>query len=106
MISLLKKWIGMSPQVDIASLLAEGAMIVDVRSKHEYLAGHVIGSVNIPLEKIPQQLHHFNSKEQTIVTCCVSGRRSGIARDILKGAGYTNAHNGGPWQKVRQMTNK
>jgi phage shock protein E len=106
MIGLLKRMMGMTPQVDIADLLNNGTTIVDVRSKVEYNSGHIKGSVNIPLENIKQHMKQLKSKEQPIVTCCVSGRRSGIAKDYLKQQGYTNVHNGGPWQQVRQMAKK
>ena len=37
-----------STTVDLAQLIKDGAVIVDVRSKAEFATGHVKGSLNIP----------------------------------------------------------
>jgi len=41
-----------STTVDLAQLIKDGAVIVDVRSKSEFASGHVKGSINIPLEQV------------------------------------------------------
>jgi phage shock protein E len=40
---LLQKLFGLGPKVDLGELIAQGATIVDVRSKAEYAGGHVKG---------------------------------------------------------------
>ena len=35
--------------IDLKSIIAQGAMLVDVRNPDEYKSGHVKGSVNIPV---------------------------------------------------------
>ena len=91
---------GFGPKVDVARLLAEGAMIVDVRTPEEFSSGNVKGSINIPVGEILRHLSTLR-KDVPVITCCRSGARSASAASILKDHGF-NAHNGGPWTKVRQ----
>lgn len=99
---LLQKLFGLGPKVDLGELIAQGATIVDVRSKAEYAGGHVKGSVNIPLDQLSSNLKKFKSKEQAIITCCASGMRSSSAKGMLKSQGYTNVHNGGSWHNLNR----
>ncbi len=99
---LLQKLFGLGPKVDLGELIAQGATIVDVRSKAEYAGGHVKGSVNIPLDQLSYNLEKFKSKEQAIITCCASGMRSSSAKGMLKSQGYTNVHNGGSWHNLNR----
>lgn len=100
MISLLKKLFGGS-QVDLASLIKQGAIIVDVRSKGEFASGHVKGAINIPLEQIGSSVSKLANYPH-IITCCRSGNRSGMAKRTLEAKGFTNVVNGGSWQNVNQ----
>ncbi|MCE2963584.1 MAG: rhodanese-like domain-containing protein [Chitinophagales bacterium] len=86
---------------DITEKLKEGAFLVDVRSPQEFDAGHVNGSVNIPLDRIPNSLDKFKGKKNIIVFCR-SGNRSSQAKSILERNGFTNVTNGGTWQSVNE----
>lgn len=97
---LLQRIFGLGSKVDLGELIAQGAIIVDVRSKAEYAGGHVKGSINIPLDQLAYNLKKFKSKEQAIITCCASGMRSSSAKGILKTNGYANTHNGGSWYNL------
>ena len=66
-----------SNSVDLAQLINNGAIIVDVRSKAEFNTGHVKGSVNIPLEQIGSSIDKLKSYNH-VITCCRSGNRSAI----------------------------
>lgn len=103
MISFIKKLLGGGPKVDIGELIANGATIIDVRTKGEYAGGHVKGSVNIPLDQLRNNTKKLKSKDHPIITCCASGMRSASAKSILKGEGYTNVHNGGSWGNVNRF---
>jgi rhodanese-related sulfurtransferase len=59
------------------------ALLVDVRTKEEYNAGHVAGSINIPVNKLIDNLDKLKGHE-TIVLFCASGNRSRLALAILK----------------------
>jgi len=100
MISFLKSILGIGPKADLAGLVKEGAIILDVRTKAEYGSGHIKGSVNIPVEQLSKNLQKFKDKNRPIITCCASGIRSHSAKGILKSNGYTNVYNGGSWQSL------
>lgn len=98
MLSTLKKIFG-STSVDLSELINNGAVIIDVRSKDEFAAGHVKNSINIPLEQIGAQSEKLK-KHPHIIVCCRSGTRSGMAKRTLESKGLTNVTNGGSWQVV------
>jgi len=100
MIATLMKLFGQAPKVDFAELVANGAMIVDVRSKGEYQGGHIKGSVNIPLQTLQDNLSKLK-KDKTIITCCASGMRSATAKNILQSYGFEHVHNGGGWMSLQ-----
>jgi rhodanese-related sulfurtransferase len=101
MIEALKTLFGFGPKVDYALLVKQGAVILDVRSKSEYSGGHIRGSINIPVDQLHNNAHRFSDKNKTIITCCASGARSGAAKSILKGKGYTQVYNGGGWMSLQ-----
>lgn len=105
MLSALKKLLFGEP-VDFAALIASGATILDVRSQGEYEGGHIKGSLNIPVNKLQNNLTKLKNKEKPIIACCASGARSASAVSLLKSAGYTNVHNGGSWMSLRKYYNK
>ncbi|MBK8500438.1 MAG: rhodanese-like domain-containing protein [Flavobacteriales bacterium] len=98
---MLRTLFGLGPKVDIGRLIADGATLVDVRTASEYAGGHPSGSLNIPLDKLEQQLHRV-PKDRPVITCCASGMRSRAAADILRDHGYT-AYNGGAWMKLQAI---
>jgi rhodanese-related sulfurtransferase len=98
--SFLQALFGKAPSVDLASVIKEGAFLVDVRTPGEFADGHVKGSVNIPLDRIPGQLAAFKGKKNVIVFCR-SGNRSGQAKSILEANGI-KAINGGTWMQVNK----
>lgn len=89
----------------VATLVNDGAFLVDVRSPGEFADGNVKGSVNIPLDQVQNQLPKFKGKEK-IVVFCRSGSRSSQAKSILEQNGFTNVTNGGTWQDVNAIINK
>jgi phage shock protein E len=100
MFETIKKLFGLGPKVNYAELVANGAIILDVRSKGEYQGGHIKGSVNIPVQNLQGNLSKLK-KEKTIITCCASGMRSASARNILRSNGFPAVHNGGGWMSLQ-----
>ena len=90
-------------KVDLQEVISGGAVIVDVRTKGEFQSGHLRNSINIPIDKLPQNLKKLN-KNKSIITCCASGSRSGSARRILKSNGFEQVYNGGSWYSLRKYT--
>jgi len=63
MIKTLKEIFGFGPSVDYAKLIADGATILDVRSKAEFSSGHIQGSLNIAVDQLANNLHRLPGKE-------------------------------------------
>ena len=100
MITLIKSLLGLGEKVNVKELIANGAIVLDVRSPAEFKDGHIKGAHNFPLQNLTSQMNKLK-KEQVIVTCCRSGSRSGMAKRMLKSNGFLHVHNGGPWTNLR-----
>ncbi|WP_298223921.1 rhodanese-like domain-containing protein [Flavobacterium sp.] len=88
----------------LSQLIKEDAFLVDVRSPEEFASGHARSSVNIPLDKIPEQLHRFKDK-QNIIVFCKSGMRSRQAKALLEQNGIVNVTNAGSWENINRIIN-
>jgi rhodanese-related sulfurtransferase len=86
---------------DYKEWVKNGAIILDVRSKDEFDGGHVDGAINIPLDVLPVNLSKLGNKDTYIITCCMSGGRSSVAKSALSALGFTNVHNGGGWHSLQ-----
>ena len=64
-------------------------LILDVRSRDEFAAGHIPGAVNIPHDELSERLDELDIQaSEEIVVHCQSGRRAGAAEALLADAGY------------------
>lgn len=79
--------------------------IVDVRTEKEFLMGSSKGSINIPLDQIPNNITDITNM-QPVVLCCASGIRSEQAVQFLIENGLNHVYNGGSWQNVQKMLDK
>ena len=71
----------------------DGHIIVDVRRRDEYDAGHIPGAVLIPNESIGTEMPaQLPDRNQVILVYCRSGRRSKEASQKLADMGYTNIY--------------
>lgn len=95
---MLRTLFGLGPKEDLGRKIKEGAVVVDVRTPEEYRAGHVEGSINIPLDRLEGRLKELD-RARPVITCCRSGARSRMAAGILRRHGY-DAVNGGAWTAV------
>ncbi len=70
------------------------SVIIDVRTAAEWTAGHLEGAVLIPYERIGEEIAQVAAdKKGAVYLYCRSGRRTGIAMETLKKAGYENLIN-------------
>lgn len=58
------------------------ALFVDVREAYEYDAGHVEGSVHIPIGQIARRWQELSSDKPIVVVCQI-GQRSALVTDFL-----------------------
>lgn len=80
------------------------AHVIDVRSRLEFIFGHVPGAVCIPVQKVGYAAlsQRGIAKDAGILVYCASGSRSSIAVSALKSAGYTRVVDGGGMAEVRK----
>ena len=77
----------------------EKEVVIDVRTPVEFAGGHVAGSINIPLNEVPDRVEELKGMNAHLVLCCASGNRSGQAARYLSGLGIS-CENGGGWVEV------
>ncbi len=76
-------------------LVANGALLLDVRTPQEFSERHVEGAVNIPVQELAGRLQELGAKKRPIVVYCRSGARSASATVLMKNAGYDVVDIGG-----------
>lgn len=81
---------------DARRLVAEGAVLLDVRSPEEFADRHLDGALNIPVQTLAVRLADLPDKQRPIVVYCRSGARSARAAELLRQAGYASVHDLGP----------
>jgi rhodanese-related sulfurtransferase len=82
------------------ALVAQGAVLVDVRSPQEFEAGHLAGAINVPVAAVAA--HDFGARDTPLVVYCASGGRSARAAASLVDAGHTKVNDLGAmsnWEK-------
>ena len=77
----------LTPALAGAALRDEGAIAVDVREADEWQAGHMDGSVWIPLGELAARAGEL-PRDRPLLIVCRSGSRSAYAADALVAAGY------------------
>lgn len=82
--------------------IANGAIILDVRTENEYNMGHIDGSINISLGTIRERYIELDTAK-TYITCCSHGLRSVKVESILKERGFKNVFNGGAWTDLEKL---
>lgn len=81
------------------SIKHQANIIIDVRSPKEFLNNSNPDSINIPIDQLESKLSTLD-KENTIIVCCASGKRSAIAEKILKNNGFKHIINVGSWRNA------
>ena len=106
MFGIFKKLLGGSiNDQQLKEVIHQNAFLVDVRTPGEFTSGSAKGAVNVPLDRLENQLEKFKGKENIIVFC-KSGNRSGQAKRILEKNNFRNVINGGSWQNVQTLLNE
>lgn len=103
MVNSIKKLFGYRPVVDYKQLIREGAILLDVRTSEEYIAGHIEGAINIPVEKLRENLASLVNKQGIIIACCTNGSKSWYAKNLLDSTGYMHVYDGGSWTKLQRV---
>ena len=68
----------------------QGIVLLDVRTAEEYAAGHIAGSILIPVDKIAAEAGtKLTDKNAVLFVYCRTGHKSAIAAAELVKMGYT-----------------
>jgi rhodanese-related sulfurtransferase len=82
------------PQEAILLINHEEAIILDVREENEYLQGHILNSIHIPLNTLSDKINRLEKyRNRPIIASCMSGNRSARACSTLKKNGFEQVHN-------------
>lgn len=93
---------GKSRSEDLKKLIAEGATLLDVRTRAEFAGGSAKGAINIPLDELSKNIKRLEGKI-SILVFCRSGARSAQAKNFLESIGFSDVVNGGSWQDVASL---
>lgn len=73
--------------VEARDLMRSGAVLIDVREKGEWDAGHAPKAKHHPLRGLPSSMNRL-PEDRTLVVVCRSGNRSARATTMLTKAGF------------------
>lgn len=66
-------------------------VVLDIRDKKDFDAGHIVDSVNIPVAKLSSRLAELEKyKSSPIIVVCKMGQHSGDACKTLASAGFSD----------------
>jgi rhodanese-related sulfurtransferase len=71
-------------------MIDAGAQLVDVRTDHEWEAGHIPGAVHIELPQLASRVDEID-RDRPVIFYCRSDNRSDMAAAALGEAGYDTA---------------
>lgn len=80
---------------DVHKLLSgpNKAVVLDVRTSEEYMAGHIPGCMLIPVDEVENRTQDIPVNADPLLVICQGGGRSAAACEILSKKGYTNLVN-------------
>jgi hydroxyacylglutathione hydrolase len=78
--------------VEEMSARRHGMLVLDVRGRNEWDAGHIAGAMHIPLGELPQRMSEIPA-DQPVAVHCQGGGRSAIAASLLDAAGRRDVAN-------------
>ena len=88
------------------SLIASGAVVLDVRTPEEFATGHLDTAKNIPVDGLADKMSDVQTlvggdKSKPIVVYCAKGGRAAKAKAALEANGFSNVVNGGGYDDLR-----
>lgn len=84
----------------IKTALQNGAVIIDVRTVHEYDQGRIKGSINIPTDRLASSVERIRQFKKPVVFCGRYGAESSAAVRLMKKNGMKEIYDGGNWEKL------
>jgi len=104
---LLLRRVGQVSAKAARGYLAQGALVVDVRTNPEFQAGHLPQAIHIPLDEIETLTgRRVQDKNQMLLLHCQSGMRSATARRRLIRMGYAHVYNLGSYHRAERIVGR
>lgn len=93
-------------KMNAKELIASGALVIDVRRKEEWDAGHLPMAKLVPIDDLDRHLADVagwlqGDKSKPVVVYCAAGGRAGRAKALLEKNGFTTVVNGGGYSSLR-----
>ena len=79
---------------EVQARVASGAVLVDVRTPAEFVAGHAAGARNLPLQDLPRRMDEL-PRDREVILYCRSGARSSSALSMLRARGFEKVYDAG-----------
>jgi phage shock protein E len=80
------------PVNEVDRLVAEGAVLLDIRDSEEHAADHIKNSLNISRGKLEMNVEEAIPDLDTTILCyCNAYNRGALSADTLRAMGYKNA---------------
>lgn len=94
-----------SPQELVDLVNRQDAVVIDLRDRKEFEAGHIVDAVHVPHHQLEGRLEELEPyRERPVVLACRMGQNAGAAGAMLRKAGFANVLrlNGGmmEWQNA------
>jgi len=75
-------------------LMNQGALVIDLRSKELYDAGHIVDARNVPVADLASQADALKKwRDKSVITYCDSGANGASAARSLMKLGFTKVFN-------------
>jgi len=99
------------PQQATLMINRDDAVVVDVRPMADYNQGHIVNSINAPINGFANQISRLDKhKNKPVIVSCRSGNQSQLACRQLRKAGFEQVYNlrGGvmAWQSANLPVSK
>jgi rhodanese-related sulfurtransferase len=79
-----------STQEAVMLINRKDGVVLDIRDKKEFDAGHIVDSIGMPSSKLAGHLTELEKyKSRPVIVVCRMGQHSGDACKTLEGAGFT-----------------
>ena len=101
---------GEHPQIDVEEIASSEApdrpCLIDVRTPHEFMLGHIPGAINLPVDELRSRLNEL-PRNVKIAAYCQVGQRGYLATRILRQSGFDAVNVGGGYKTylLRQQVN-